>query len=116
MKSGSGEMEWNEVEKIGIGALVASTIASLWAYFRSIGQKANKADVEKAVSELRAEFKEHFENINRRHSQWELRSERFATREMVEALKAMMDRTEARQDAGFEKLNARLDKLIEGRQ
>lgn len=116
MKSGSGEMDWNEVEKVGVGALVTTTIAALWAYFKSIGQKANKAEVNAQISDLRAEFDKQVEAINRRHSSWETRSERFATREIVDALNAKIERLDTRFDAHFEKLNARLDKFIEGRQ
>lgn len=108
------KLDWNEVEKVGIGALIASSIASLWAYFRSIGQKANKAEVEKQLSELRAEFDKQVEAINRRYSLWETRSERFATREMVDALNAKIERLDTRLDAHFEKINVRLDKFIEG--
>lgn len=110
----SGEMDWNEVEKVGIGALIASSIASLYAYFRSIGQKANKAEVEKQLSEMRAEIEKQLDVINRRHSLWETRSERFATREMVDALNAKIERLDTRLDAHFEKINVRLDKFIEG--
>lgn len=119
------KLDWNEVEKIGIGALVASTVASVWAYFRSIGQKASKTEVEKQLSDLkagidkhlsdlRAEFDKQIESVNRRHSNWEAKSEQFATREMVDALNAKFERMESRFDAHFEKINTRLDKFIEG--
>ena len=108
------KLDWNEVEKIGIGALVASTVASVWAYFRSIAQKANKSDVEAQIKELRTEIKEQIDAVNRRHSNWEAKSERFATREMVDALNAKFERMESRFDAHFEKINTRLDKFIEG--
>lgn len=108
------KLDWNEVEKVGIGALIASSIASLYGYFRSIAQKANKAEVEKQLSELRAEFDKQIEAINRRNSLWETRSERFATREMVDALNAKIERLDTRLDAHFEKINVRLDKFIEG--
>lgn len=115
MRTGETELDWNEVEKVGVGTLIATVVASVYAYFRSIAGKANKTEVEAHFRELRAEFKEQLDVINRRHSLWETRSERFATREMVDALTAKMERMETRQDAGFEKLNARLDKLIEER-
>lgn len=143
------KLDWNEVEKIGIGALVASTVASVWAYFRSIGQKANKAEVdaqvrefraeiERQIKEIRAEVKEQLEVINRRHSDWMTRSERYVTREVVDEMKSQIKHMDSRLDAqlgqvaqrldGFgvsiaslskaveqlEKVGERLDKFIEG--
>lgn len=105
----TGEMDWNEVEKVGIGALVASTIASLVAYFRSIAQKANTSDVDKKLSELRTEIDKQLEAINRRHSNWEAKSEQFATREVVHEMKAKIERMDTRLDAQLEKVSQRLD-------
>lgn len=119
-----GSLTWDEIGKAGIVAAVVAAVGALFAYFRSIGNKVDKAEYaaqiaalrsefEKAIAENHSAFEKQLEAINRRHSAWEARSERFATREMVDALTAKMDRMETRQDAGFEKLNARLDKLLD---
>lgn len=108
-----GSLTWDEVQKVGIGAAIVAIVGAVFGYFRSIGNKLDKAEHEKSLNELRAEIEKQIDLINRRHSAWESRSERFATREMVDALTAKMDRMEVRQDAGFEKLNARLDKLLD---
>jgi len=113
-----------EVGKVGIGAAVVAIVGAVFAYFRSIGNKIDKAEfehrvaerrseVDKMFAELRLDFEKQIEVLNRRHSAWETRSERFATRDLVDALNVKIERMEERQDRGFEKINLRLDKLIE---
>ena len=106
-------LTWDEIERVGVGALVVSAVGGVIAYFRSIANKIDKSDFEQRLKEMRSEFDKELEAINRRHSLWETRSERFATREMVDALNGKLERLETRLDTNFEKLNNRLDKLIE---
>lgn len=116
----------DEIGKVGIGAAVVAIVGAVFAYFRSIGNKVDKtefehraaerrSEVDKMFAELRLDFEKQIEALNRRHSTWEARSERFATRELVDTLNVKIERMEERQDRGFEKINARLDKLIEER-
>ena len=122
-----GVLTWEDIEKVGVGAVVVSIVGTGWAYVRSVGNKVDKSTYEQQIKEMRAEygkqleemrkeFTKELETLSRRHSAWESRSERFATREMVDALNGRLDKIETRIDQNFEKLNTRLDKLIEARQ
>lgn len=120
-------LTWEDIEKVGVGAVVVSIVGTGWAYVRSVGNKVDKSTYEQQIKEMRAEygkqldemrkeFTKELETLSHRHSAWESRSERFATREMVDALNGRLDKIETRIDQNFEKLNTRLDKLIEARQ
>ena len=106
-----GSLTWDEIEKVGVGAAIVAVVGAVFGYFRSIGNKVDKADHIKALTELRLDVEKQIETLNRRHSAWETRSERFATRDLVDALNVKIERMEERQDKGFEKINTRLDKL-----
>ena len=108
-----GSLTWDEIEKVGVGAAIVAVVGAVFGYFRSIGNKVDKADHIKALTELRADIEKQIETLNRRHSAWETRSERFATRDLVDALNVKIERMEERQDKGFEKINTRLDKLLD---
>lgn len=119
-------LTWDEIGKAGIIAAVVATVGALFAYFRSISNKVDKSeyaaqltairsDFARQIAEMQADFEKNVEALNRRHSAWETRSERFVTRELFDTLYAQIQKMEERQVAGFEKLNNRLDKLIEAR-
>lgn len=128
--TGAQRMEWNDVWKTMFGATAVALIGSLIAYFRSIGGKADKQKVETEFKELHVEWEKHLaqlrtelqvqiEEMKRRHSAWESKTERFATREMVVELKAELkndfQRLENRLESSFQKQNEFLVKLLEHR-
>lgn len=126
--TGAQRMDWNDVWKTMFGATAVALIGSLIAYFRSIGGKADKQKVEEAFKEFRADWEKQLtlfraevyaqlEETKRRHSAWESKSERYATREMVSELKAELksdfQRLENRLEVSFQKQNEYLVKLLE---
>lgn len=117
-------MEWSDVWKALFGATAVALIGSLVAYFRSIGGKADKAAVEKLLkdqrdefdkylAQMRVEYDRQFDIINRRHSAWEQKTERFATREMLMEMKQDFQRLESRFETNFQKINDLLVKIAE---
>lgn len=86
---------------ITIGALIAQAIAGGWFYLRSIGEKVNKKDHEKAVSDLKAEI----EKLNA-----ELKS--FARQAAVDEVKGDIRRLETKLEAKLDTIQQQLMALI----
>ena len=135
VKSEGKAVEMGDVLKIALGATVAALVGSLIAYFKSIGGKADKAavekllkdqreefekqlhalksDSEKQVQALKSEFEKQIDAISRRHSAWEQKTERFATREMLMEMKQDFQRLESRFETNFQKINDLLVTIAE---
>lgn len=117
-------MDWADVFKMLFGATAAALIAALVAYFKSIGGKADQAKVEEQLKNLRAEFEKQLaqqraelgtqiEMLTRRHSAWETKTERFATREMVAEMKQDLQRLEDKFEGHFRDMTEKIMKALE---
>lgn len=128
-------MVWADVVKILLGATAATLIAGLFAYFKSIGGKADQAKVEELLTNLRTEFEKQLahqrteftaqithqrtefaaqiEALTRRHSAWETKTERFATREMVTEMKQDLQRLEDKFEGHFRDMTEKIMKALE---
>ena len=117
-------MEWADVFKILLGATAATLFAGLFAYFKSIGAKADKAKVEEEIKNLRLEFEKQLANqrtelvaqidvLSRRHSLWEQKAERLATREMVGEMKLDLQRLEDKFEGHFKDMIDKIMKPLE---
>lgn len=128
-------MDWADVFKMLFGATAAALIAALVAYFKSIGAKADQSKVEEQLKNLRAEFEKQLtqqrtdfsaqitqqraelgsqiEALTRRHSAWETKTERFATREMVTEMKQDLQRLEDKFEGHFKDMTEKIMKALE---
>lgn len=83
MNTGEQVDNWKD---LAIGALIAQAIAAVWLYLRSIGNKVNKQDYEKAMAEMKAEHKN-----------------------AIASLKAELDKANAEIKGDFHRLETKID-------
>lgn len=118
---------WETIKGAALVTMVGSVIGGIYAYIQSIGKKAAKADVDaqmatqkaefdKAITTFRVESEKRMEAIERHISQWDQKSDRFVTREVIADLERKMEKMEVRIEASINKLGDRLDKLLEARE
>jgi hypothetical protein len=79
---------------LAIGALIAQAIGSVWFYLRSIGNKVNKEDFEKAMTALAVGQKEGITALNTDHAT-AVASLKAEQEKAVASLKAEIDKTNA---------------------
>ncbi len=128
---------WETIKNTALVAGVGAVVAAVWTYIRSVGQKADKPEVTKAITDARLdaaaavaaakveaqaavtaiklETEKRLELIERRISLWDQKSERFVTREAITELEKKMDKMEGRIEASLSRLADKFDKIFEHR-
>jgi ribosomal protein S20 len=103
---------WEIIKGAALVGIVGAAIGGVVAYFKSIGNKVDKAEFKTAIAEVRAEVRADIEKTNRRISQWEEKLGGFARQSALDEVKTQITRMESRLETSIKELGQQLFALI----